>query len=247
MKRLEIAIIAILKLTALACAAYGELPAGTILISRNQDESQNTSPGHWNHLAIVSSETPFTTIVEAQAGQGVIKTPLSVYLKRPYEPVQCLVPCDRAAGQRAATKAESYVGLPYSKLGSILRVKARRLQRGEKPSVNCVVPVKAAYWAEDRRARRVKIPDDVLKLANGLLDLPRPLAEVLKPQAPPAIPPTEHSVLATPRTERGYYGNRIVNLGFGNYLDRDWSKQLYLENDVRAFGWKRYEWKEPQW
>lgn len=152
------------------------LPLGSVLVSRNLDEKQNHGYGHWNHLAIVVSSTE---LVEAQADRGVIRTPLAEYLTRPYAPPLALLPCDRAAGIRAARKAESYVGLPYSKLGSVLRMKARQLQRGERPAVNCVVPVKAAYWSEDVRVRRLKIPDGALKL-EGLFDAPRPLSELLE-------------------------------------------------------------------
>jgi hypothetical protein len=230
-KRIEIAIIVLLKLAALACAAYGELPAGTVLVSRNANEAENTTPGHWNHLAIVVGEE----LIESQEGKGIIRTTLAEYLSRPYaQPILALLPCDRAVGERAATKAATFVGQPYGKLGSILRGPARRMSRGEKVAANCVVPIKAAYWQEDRRTRRVWFPDHIAtRDYAGLFDKPRPLSELLEQ---PAVPPTEHSVLVTPKTYKHWDGTRIANLGCGCFI----SSNVY---DKRP-KWTPFVWRE---
>jgi hypothetical protein len=240
MKRLEIAAVIILKLAALCCAAYGELPPGTVLVSRNLDEEDNTTLGHWNHLAIVATDG---SIIESQIGKGVQKVTLAEYQSRPYSPPLALVPCAPEVGQRAAAKAESLVGLPYRPYSSIFR---RQGELRQKLGFNCVSPVKAAYWQDDRRIRRLKTPDGVLKL-EGLFDAPRPLSEVLKQPAAPAVPPTEHSVLVTPKTYKHWDGTRIVDIGHGCYLTQDYQrdgKHLDYGNWLKPFNWARYEWRD---
>jgi hypothetical protein len=240
--KIEIALIVVKLFLACCCVAKAELPAGTVLVSRNANEAENETPGHWNHLAIIVSPTE---LIESQEGKGVIRTPLAEYLSRPYaQPIQALLPCDRAVGERAATTAATFVGQPYSKLGSILRGPARRMSRGEKIAANCVVPIKAAYWQADRRIRRVWFPDHIVNRDfAGLFDKARPLAELLEQ---PAIPPTEHSVLshrqnvdncrATPRTYKNWDGTRLVNLG----------QDCFIESNVydKYPRWKPFVWRE---
>jgi cell wall-associated NlpC family hydrolase len=74
MRRLEIAVLIILKLAAIACTAYGELPPGTVLVSKNIDPALNTSIGDANHVAIVALDG---SIIESQEGKGVQKITLA--------------------------------------------------------------------------------------------------------------------------------------------------------------------------
>jgi hypothetical protein len=215
MRRLEIAVLIILKLAAIACTAYGELPPGTVLVSKNIDPALNTSIGDANHVAIVALDG---SIIESQEGKGVQKITLAEYQARPYSPPQAMTPCALETGRKAAAKAESLVGLPFRKFSSVFR---RQGELRRTLGLNCVSVFKVAYWEESRQVRRVKTPDDVLQVGAGLLDAPRPLADLLKPPAAPAIPPTEHSVLVTPKSRRWWDGTLTVDLGFGNYLRRN--------------------------
>jgi hypothetical protein len=166
----------VLLLSAAVCQA--ELTPGCVLLSRNRDEQLNTSIGHINHLSIVATNGD---IIEAQEGQGVIRTPLEDFLKRDYEPVQVMRPCDAAVGEKAAKRAEQLVGLKFRKFSSVFR----RQRRG----TNCVGVIKHAYFAEPR-VRSIKIPDHVLRL-TGLFDAPQPLGTPI----PPAPSPAERSLL----------------------------------------------------
>ena len=170
------------------CALCQSLPPGTILLSKNADEALNESPGTTNHVCVVANDG---SIIESQAGIGVQRISLATYRARKYSPPSAMIPCALEVGKRAAAKAESLVGLPFRKISSIFR---RQGERRQKKGLNCVSVVKWSYWDEDRRVRRIKIPDHVLRL-EGLFDAPRPLSEVLKAPAEPAVPPAEHSVL----------------------------------------------------
>jgi hypothetical protein len=136
------------------------LPPGTVLLSRNRCERENTSPGHWNHTAIVVNATE---IVETQAepverGQvGVIRTQLSDYLARDYEPIMAYQPRDLAAGQRAAMRAENLVGLPNRNASSIFRrFPAWRQEKG----LSCVTSAVEIPWGPENRAvRGIVVPD----------------------------------------------------------------------------------------
>ncbi len=112
-----------------------KLKPGDILLTRNADESLNTSPGFWNHTAIAVNASE---VVEAMEGKGVIRTPLSSFLDR-YAQIVLM----RYAGKyddRAAKFAEQSVGQPYRYISSIFLF-LRRQQRGE----NCVSLVRRAY------------------------------------------------------------------------------------------------------
>lgn len=141
----------------IAGACLAELLPGTVLVSRNADERQNTSPGYWNHLAMYVGND---TIVEAQVGRGVIRTPMSEYLARPYSRILAMEPRDPAVGQRAAAKAQTLVGLPFKKFASALPGDRLAEVRG----MNCdnVVRDSLRSATGDRRLRKLKIPDRIL-------------------------------------------------------------------------------------
>lgn len=142
----------------LTCASWAvgaELVPGAVLVSRNISEAENSSPGHMNHLAIAISPTE---VVESQAGIGVQKITLADYLKRNYETPYVLLPKDRAVGERAATKAATFVGTKFAKASSIFR------RQNERRGMNCVGVIKASYFDAHRKVRTIKIPDDIWKL-----------------------------------------------------------------------------------
>lgn len=148
---------------ALAAALFGvaalrasgaEYPVGTVLLSRNHDESQNRTPGYWNHLAMFVGNGE---IVESQAGRGVVIAKLDDYLARP-QSVKCIYPRDLAAGDKAAEFARSYVGRPYRWSSSITPNLSPTYGK------NCVSPITEAYArAIDRQVRRCRRPDHILR------------------------------------------------------------------------------------
>jgi hypothetical protein len=133
-------------------------PAGTVLVSRNKIESENKSPGYWNHLYLYIGDSEG---VESQEGQGVIKTSLKTYLSRDYEwfPV---FPEDEAIGRIAAAEAPNLLGLPYSAFSSMLRV-----DRNEEKGLNCVSVVRVCYSkALGHSLPKLKKPDDILEMTD---------------------------------------------------------------------------------
>jgi uncharacterized protein YycO len=153
-------------------------PPGTILVSRNLNESDNNSPGYWNHLQVYVGDGE---IVESQLDRGVILTPLSEFLSRKYQWI-VLFPKDDKIGAAAAVKARTLVGLPYNKVSSFLRV-----DRNQEKGLNCVSVVRVSYSeALGRKIPELRIPDDILKMTDvftrtgGLKPYP-----VAQPQDPP--------------------------------------------------------------
>lgn len=163
-QRIENVLLVVLVLAAVGALLWGcarpkarprpDLPVGTIFVTRNLDETLNTSPGYWNHLAIYVGDD---RIVESQEQGGVIETHLDQYFARAYASPVLQVPRDPTVGEKAANKAKTLVGLPYRKLSSMLRV-----DRREKSGVNCVSVVRISYAAAlDKKLPDLRIPDDI--------------------------------------------------------------------------------------
>jgi uncharacterized protein YycO len=128
-------------------------PIGAILISRNNIESLNDSPGYWNHVAIYVGND---RLVESQRGRGVISTPMSEWNQRDIT-WGVLTPRDGEVGRRAAEIAKGLVGRPFGIASSVRRHPGRRL--------NCVsAGFKIPYGkAMGRRFEDVKYPDHVIE------------------------------------------------------------------------------------
>jgi len=161
----------------LACAtAHGqELLRGTVFVSRNANEAENTSPGHWNHLAIYVGNGVVVEsqggIVEHGQGRGVIRTSLLDFLSRNYSQILALEPVDPVVGARAALFAEALVGLPFRKWSSLPGVdRPRAMQKG----INCDSVVRYTYrQASGERLRRLRIPDRALNYTGKLFQQPK--------------------------------------------------------------------------
>lgn len=135
----------------------GLFPDGTVLVSRNRIERENTSPGFWNHLAIISQGH----VVEAQKGPGVIRTSFSVYLGRDYSRILVLEPQDLDAGVRAAAISESLVGLKFNILSSFPGKDRPLLMQVR--GVNCDSVIRySERQATGLKLRTLRIPDSVL-------------------------------------------------------------------------------------
>jgi hypothetical protein len=140
--------------------AKDALPAGTILVSLNVDPRENTSLGYWNHVAIMVNSVE---LVEAQECCGVIRTPLTTYLQRPYSRILAIEPSDRQQGITAARRAEQLVGLPFRPLSSIVRYEGPWQQsRG----VNCVTVIKVAWRPVCPCVTSTHTPDGLVMIAD---------------------------------------------------------------------------------
>jgi uncharacterized protein YycO len=146
---------AILLLLLSTSAVAADMLPGTVLVSRWNDESKNTSPGTNNHLAIYVGNGE---IVEAQQERGVILTQLSEYLARPQH-VTRLAPRIPEEGVIAAAKARSFVGQPYGKFASL----GPLWMLGHH---NCVSVVRAAYRPVTGPVWGVRIPDHVFRMVQ---------------------------------------------------------------------------------
>ena len=130
---------------------------GTVLISRNNDESLNTSPGHWNHCAIYVGGG---RIVHSLRDEGVVETVYGEWLAYDCTWIS-LIPIE--GGELAAVKAVSLIGLPYRTLSSVF-LRARNLSRG----INCVdAAVRVPYeYALKKSLSSVHWPDHVIELTG---------------------------------------------------------------------------------
>lgn len=134
-----------------------DLPVGTILISRNNDDTLNhhIKDSKWNHICIYIGNG---IIVESQEDQGVIKTSAKDYLKRDYT-FGFLYPKNKQQGIDAAKTAEKLVGSDYRKVSSVFRRNVN-----PKKGLNCVSVVRNSYNIY------LQIPDDILKFSDLFTD-----------------------------------------------------------------------------
>ena len=128
-----------------------DLQPGDILLTRNAGgERENRSPGWFNHAAMYVGDG---IVVEAQMGQGVIKSEVGEFLERyPIIRVRRLV----KGAEQAAEEAKQMVGLSYRRLSSMF-LRQRRDERG----VNCVSVVRRAVKRATGSDPGWRRPDDL--------------------------------------------------------------------------------------
>lgn len=132
------------------------LKPGDLLVTRNENEKDNRSPGHWNHVGIYDG---YGIVIEAQKDPGyVIGTPLEDFLNR-YPEIRVLRgymkwDYDR---YRIATEARMLQGKRFRVLASLTRFFRRKRSRGE----NCVSTARRAYLKATGIDFGWRIPDDV--------------------------------------------------------------------------------------
>lgn len=144
--------LALLLIMATVAHAVDYLP-GDIFVTRNAEESENTSPGHWNHMAIYVGQNQ---VVEAQVDQGVIYSDLAEFIAR-YSEILVLR-LREGDGQLMADAARQYVKNPYNRLGS-LPFRLRPPEQGD----NCVSLMRRCYIAAKGRDPRWRIPDRAVR------------------------------------------------------------------------------------
>ena len=138
------------------CTRTG-LPAGTVLISRNVNEQDNTTPGYWNHLAICAGNV----VIESQEGVGVVGTPVNAFLARPYARITARPPVSPVLGQKAAYRVLGLVGTPYAPYSSVFHGLGGNGPARLRLGLNCVSLVEEGY-----RLPGINRPDGVLKYAG---------------------------------------------------------------------------------
>lgn len=127
---------------------------GDIFLTRWFDEDKNTSPGYWNHSAILNHQGD---IVEALIDKGVVKANFDNWVKEVDR--YCVVRhFDFEAAKRASIACNNYIGKPYRLLTSTFTIIGkRRINMG----LNCVAVVRLAY-KDAIRDYKVSFPDDFL-------------------------------------------------------------------------------------
>jgi len=126
---------------------------GDVFVTRNADEAENTTPGHWNHVAVYCGEG---LVVEAQEDRGgVVYSELAEFIAR-YPEIR-LLRLRMGGGQAIADEVWRHVGTPYRKLAS-LPIRLRPTERGN----NCVSILRRGYIAAVGRDPRYRLPDDAM-------------------------------------------------------------------------------------
>lgn len=129
------------------------LKPGDIILTRNENEEDNGSPGYWNHTSIYVEQG----VVEAQAEPwdtvkfSEIEEFFSRYPK--YEIFRWKD--DTSAGKKAANFARTMIGKPYKMFASIFF----RRRKGE----NCVSVVRKCYDEALGYDTGWRFPDDIAK------------------------------------------------------------------------------------
>jgi len=130
-----------------------ELLPGDIFLTRNAENSDNSTPGYWNHTAIYAGDNE---VVEAQTGPAkVILTNLVDFWAR-YPIIKVVRMNDNTVAQRAATHARTLIDSRYW-LGASRFKLLRSSVRGE----NCVSVVRRSYLYAAGINYRWKKPDDI--------------------------------------------------------------------------------------
>jgi uncharacterized protein YycO len=131
-----------------------ELWAGDILLTKNNEEIGNESPGDLNHAAIYVGEG---IVVESQQEpKQVIAVAAQSFIDR-YPYIKVLRYTDKVVAERAAKNAYYMIGTPYDKASSIFR--RMRNWRG----VNCVALVRKAYRDATTQDPGWQFPDHIFE------------------------------------------------------------------------------------
>lgn len=133
-----------------------DLKIGDVFLCRNdgKDESQNQSPGYFNHAAIYIGEG---LIEEAQFSYGVIRVKAKNFFDR-YPIIVQVRHRDEKIGEKAGEIAKKYLGNSYWKISSIF-LNLRNNKRGD----NCIGLVRRCYFDASGQDYLYKIPDHVYK------------------------------------------------------------------------------------
>ncbi len=144
------------------------LQPGDILLTRNELEEENRSPGYWNHSAVYVGDN---TVVEAQDGPGeVIVADWEEFYNR-YPRMMYLRP-DPSYVDGIVAEAKNLIGQKYTKWASLFRYLRKRYD-------NCVSVVRKAWRAGAGEDPRWRIPDHIFEVRKTAFVSYR----ILKPQS----------------------------------------------------------------
>jgi len=133
---------------------YMKILPGQFILTRNLNESDNTSPGYWNHCAICVPDG----IIEAQQDKGVILSNVNEFIKRYPEMIVLQMTSDKIMLKKMIDRAYSLLDNRYRGIASVFKY-LRRDYRGE----NCVSLVRKCYLAGTNIDPDWLKPDDLLK------------------------------------------------------------------------------------
>ena len=127
---------------------------GDVILTRNEHESDNSSPGYWNHASLYVGGHE---IVEAQIKPNkVILSDLAEFWNR--YPEILVLRITNISHCDVLITARKIVGSPYRKIASLFRF-LRRSDRGE----NCVSVIRRSFTKTLEYDPGWKIPDDIMK------------------------------------------------------------------------------------
>jgi len=132
---------------------------GDVFVTRNADESDNTTPGFWNHVAVYVGQDVYGKhlVVEGQIAPGkVIYSQLSEFIAR-YPHIR-LLRLRMGNTQTFVDTAIRQIGTPYRKLASF-PVFLRPPERGN----NCLSVVRRCYINTFNVDPRWRLPDDLME------------------------------------------------------------------------------------
>lgn len=129
---------------------------GDIFLTRWFDEDKNSSPGYWNHAAILDEHG---NIVESLMDKGVVKQDFDEWFNSLES--YCVVRYfDSQVALQAAREAAKYIGKPYRLITSTFTIIGPlRTQLG----LNCVALVRLCYRDAAGYDTRVSFPDNFLE------------------------------------------------------------------------------------
>jgi len=139
------------------------IQVGDVFLTRNFKEDDNSSPGHWNHVAIYSGQGK---VIEAQAEpEKILEAQFSEFWHR-YPEILVLryKRADKDSRKSIGSAARKYLGVKYRKVASIFRI-LRKTSRGE----NCTSHARKTFRDAFGKDYGWKIPDSLLE--GGLFNL----------------------------------------------------------------------------
>lgn len=146
--------------------SFQKLLPGDVFLTRNigLDESNNPSPGLFNHSAIYVGNG---VVVEAQDGYGIVKFKVENFFAR--YPIIVLLRHRRThIAQPAAEFALTLVGKPYRKMSSIFR-----FQRNPADGMNCVSVVRLSYQHASKEDWLYAFPDNIFWDTTHFIEIDR--------------------------------------------------------------------------
>lgn len=132
-----------------------QLLPGDVILTRNEHETDNSSPGYWNHASLHVGDN----IIEAQAEPNcVIESSIAEFFNRYPQIVVLRFLAPRTISYPATRIARELIGAPYRKTASMFKF-LRPREHGE----NCVSVIRKSYAKVLGYDPGWKTPDDIIE------------------------------------------------------------------------------------